>query len=112
MSKLQLEVEARKHRIMANDHNVLDELFSVIFVNINFTFNKIEILEYTNLNFAKVDRYMSHNYANKNNFYRIKDCVALMFISKNSLNGLLIKHDRLRERLSMNKNLLDIKKEE
>lgn len=104
MSNKQLKVDARKHRIMANDQTVLDELFSVIFVNIHFTFNKIEILEYTNLNFAKVDRYISHNYENKNNFYRIKDRIALMFISKNSLNNLLIKHNRLRERLSINKN--------
>ena len=105
MNNLQLEVEARKFKIMANNQIVLDELFSVIFVNINFILNKVEIAESTNLNFGKIVKYASHDYTKGNNFFRLKNHKALMFISKNSLR-LTIKHDRLREKLST--NILDL----
>ena len=102
MNNLQLEVEARKFKIMANNQIVLDELFSVIFVNINFILNKVEIAESTNLNFGKIVKYASHDYTKGNNFFRLKNHKALMFISKNSLNRLSIKHDRLRHKLGTN----------
>ena len=106
MSNIQLEVEARKHKIIADNQIVIDELFSVISVSINFTFNKVEIAESTNLNFGKIVKYKSHDYTKGNNFFRLKNYKALMFISKNSLNRLSIKHDKLRKRLAIN-NLLD-----
>ena len=101
MSNLQLEIEARKLKIMASNQFVLDELFSAIFVNINFTISKVEIEESTNLNFGKIVKYTSHDYTKGNNFFRLKNHKALMFISKNLLR-LTIKHDRLREKLSTN----------
>ena len=106
MNNLQLEIEARKHKTMAANQIVIDELFSVIFVNIDFTFSKVEIAESTNLNFGKIVKYASHDYTKGNNFFRLKNHKALMFISKNSLDRLSIKHDKLRERLAIN-HLLD-----